>query len=542
MDSRQQKRTPIETWSWLFGGVGTLISLSFVIYASSVDVIDNIWIGIGIVGTLSILTWIFLERNRLLRSSQERGMQNNITGILLTMLAFIAIVIINIIGVRYNQKYDFTTKQRYTLSDQSLNILHHLQKSITVKTYFRNASPEYQDFQVLQNNIEQETTQIQFTNIDPLKNPLQAQQDNITSEWGTVILQSGENTIRLEESFHEEVFVNALTKIQTDVRHHICFTQGHQEGDTEDTYSPLGIGLMTTKITGQNYQTHAINLMKEGRVPDFCEVLIIAGPRADFFPPEYEMIAQHVSEGRHLFLMLDPAASHPLAADVERYGVYIGDDIILEQNPKYDMLGGDISYILLDQESFDIHPTIKNISMVLLQGVRSVNVQEDIPGISWQVLAKTTDNSWAERDYVHGIPEPTIGEDQISKVPLWAVGEIEDPTQIIVGSFSLSTETPKEPPTIQYQKGAKLVVLGSSSLINNAMFVQSTGNGNLFLNLIAWLVDEEEQIGNRADENAVAGIEMNLIQGLLIWIFCVVIAPGIFLLGAIHTWRQRRAR
>ena len=47
------------------------------------------------------------------------------------------------------------------------------------------------------------------------------------------------------------------------------------------------------------------------------------------------------------------------------------------------------------------------------------------------------------------------------------------------------------------------------------MFVQSTGNGNLFLNVIAWLVDEEEQIGNRADENAVAGIEMNLIQRLI---------------------------
>ena len=64
----------------------------------------------------------------------------------------------------------------------------------------------------------------------------------------------------------------------------------------------------------------------------------------------------------------------------------------------------------------------------------------------------------------------------------------------------------------------------------------------MFLNLIAWLVDEEEQIGNRADENAVAGIEMNLIQGLLIWIFCLVVAPGIFLLGAIHTWRQRQEK
>ena len=57
---------------------------------------------------------------------------------------------------------------------------------------------------------------------------------------------------------------------------------------------------------------------------------------------------------------------------------------------KYEMQGGDISYILLDEDSFDIHPTVKDISMILLQGVRSVNIQEDIhEEISWQTLART---------------------------------------------------------------------------------------------------------------------------------------------------------
>jgi ABC-type uncharacterized transport system involved in gliding motility auxiliary subunit len=541
MDSRQKKRKGTETWSWLLGGIGTLLSLSFVIYALSVEAIEQHWIAIGVVGTISILSWIFIERRNLLHTSQQRGIQNHITGFLLTGLALIAIIIINIIAVRYNQKYDFTKQQRYTLSEQSISILQSIQTPIQVKTYFTTSSPSYTEFQVLQENLEQETTLLEFSNTDPLKNPLKAQQDNITSEWGTIILQSGENTMRLEESFHEETVVNALTKILTDVRHAICFTQGHQELDIEDTYNPMGMGLIQEKLQGQNYSTSTVNLMKEGRVPTFCEVLIVAGPRSDFFPPEYEMIAQHVSEGRHLFVMIDPAASHPLAADLERYGVYVGDDIILEQNPKYTMEGGDISYILLDQESFDIHPTIKDISMVLLQGVRSVNIQDDLPGISWTSLARTTDNSWAEKEYEMGIPEPNIGEDQISNISLWAIGEIKDPKQILVGSFSLKPDEDSAP-TVQHKSGSKIVVIGSSSLINNAMYVQAAGNGNLFLNTIAWLVGEDAQIGNRADENEVASIEMNTIQGLLIWIFCLIIAPGIFLLGSIHTWRRRREK
>ena len=541
MDSRQQKRKGTETWSWLLGGVGTLLSLSFVIYALSVDVIEQHWIAIGVVGIVGILSWIAIERRNLLQTSQQRGTQSQITGFLLIGLALLSVIIINIIAVRYNQKYDFTKQQRYTLSEQSISILKDIKQPIQVKTYFTASSPAYTEFQVLQENIEQETTFLEIANIDPLKNPLKAQQDNITSEWGTIILQNGESTIRLDESFHEEAFINALTKIITDVRHAICFTQGHQELDIEDTYNLVGMGLIHDKLQGQNYSISSVNLMKEGRVPEYCEVLVVAGPRSDFFPPEYEMIAQHLSEGRHLFVMLDPASSHPLGADLERYGIYIGDDIILEQNPKYEMQGGDISYILLDEDSFDIHPTIKDISMILLQGVRSVNIQEDIPGISWQTLARTTDNSWAERDYETGIPEPNIGEDQISNIPLWAVGEVEDPQQILVGSFSLQ---PGEDsiPEVKYKKGAKMVVVGSSSLIHNAMYLQAAGNGNLFLNTIAWLVGEDAQIGNRADENAVAKIEMNTIQGLLIWIFCILIAPGIFLLGAIHTWRQRREK
>ena len=92
MDSRQQKRTGTETWSWLLGGVGTLLSLSFVIYALGVDVIERHWIAVGVVGIVGILSWITIERRNLLQTSQQRGTQNQITGFLLIGLAFLSIL------------------------------------------------------------------------------------------------------------------------------------------------------------------------------------------------------------------------------------------------------------------------------------------------------------------------------------------------------------------------------------------------------------------------------------------------------------------
>ena len=135
MDSRQQKRKGTENWSWLLGGVGTLLSLSFVIYTLSVDVIEQHWIAIGVVGIIGIVSWIVIERRNLLQTSQQRGTQNQITGFLLIGLALLSVIIINIIAVRYNQKYDFTKQQRYTLSEQSISILQDIKQPIQVKTY-----------------------------------------------------------------------------------------------------------------------------------------------------------------------------------------------------------------------------------------------------------------------------------------------------------------------------------------------------------------------------------------------------------------------
>ena len=84
-----------------------------------------------------------------------------------------------------------------------------------------------------------------------------------------------------------------------------------------------------------------------------------------------------------------------------------------------------------------------------------------------------------------------------------------------------------------------MVVVGSSSLIHNAMYLQA-GNGNLFLNTIAWLVGEDAQIGKRADENEVAKIEMSTIQGLLIWIFAFLLHHNLSF-GS-HTHGDSRSR
>ena len=64
--------------------------------------------------------------------------------------------------------------------------------------------------------------------------PLVAREFDITSEYGTVVLRSGDDTQRLESRFDEESILNALIRLTSGTEHIVCFTEGHEEIDPDD--------------------------------------------------------------------------------------------------------------------------------------------------------------------------------------------------------------------------------------------------------------------------------------------------------------------
>ena len=63
---------------------------------------------------------------------------------------------------------------------------------------------------------------------------------------------------------------------------------------------------------------------------------------------------------------------------------------------------------------------------------------------------------------------------------------------------------------------------------------------DLFLNSVAWLVGEEDQISIRANEAAAGTMTMNLLQTFLVWMIALFVAPPLCLAGAFGTWMYRR--
>ena len=562
------------TWLAAFAGVALLLGATAILAFN--DSLSDEWKYAAVGGVALVGLWVYLARRALQDAVSSRGARYSLGAMALIALVGGIVVALNVLAHRYDDRIDLTSTKRFSLAEQSASIAAGLDRTVKVTAFFPSGSMEESQFKDLMASFEDHTTLLEVETYDPVRAPLKAKAYDITSSYGTVILESGDDKQRLESDYGQEAFVNALVRLTAGAEHVVCFTEGHGELDPDEDAQPTGLGGIIVKLEGQNYVVEKTNLLREGQVPERCEILVTADPEVDWMPAEREMVAQHVAAGRAWVLMLEPTHAPGLAADAARYGINIGDDLILEANPNYQLVGGDASYVLLDPESFDFHPITDAIKGgVILRLVRSVQKGADVAGINVQELARTSPYGWAETNLDGAdMPEPTEGEDIIGNVSVMAVAEVTDPSAIQVASTSLQgssggrlglpgdlvggenpngeqpqgdegAEAPAEvAPTgseTATKAGGRVVVIGDVDFATNEL-IDQVSNQDLLLNTVAWLAGEEDQISIRPNEAAQGTLSMSFIQGLIVWMLCLFVMPGLAVVGALVTWRMRRTR
>jgi len=574
-------------FSWLLGVLGGFVVATFLAYATWSDTIGTSWAVAGGVGAVLIGVWIWLDRESLGRSMSTRGARFTWVSLAMVIMGLGIAAAANVLAYRYDKRWDVTASGVHTLSEQSVKVIKGLDRQVLVKAFFTSGSEEEGKFKDLIQSYEDQSDKIVVELHDPLREPMLAQKNDITSAYGTVVLTSGDDKQRLESDFGEEALTNAIIRLTSDKEHVICFTEGHEELDPDDDSQGTGMGVAVTKLEGQNYTVKKVLLARESKVPADCEVLVAADPQTDWLPSEREMAAAYVAGGGHFLLMLDPTHAPQLAADMTRYGIKVGDDIVIESNPNYQVVGGDASYIILDPSSFAQHAITSPIKgAVMMRVARSVARLPDdqqVKGIQVQELAHTSEYAWAETTLDGStVPKADPGQDIIGKVPLMAVAEITDPSALRLGPISApaagetrdkpevvdlakapagagatpqSATTPQteetdtevatapasdtSPAGVVRKKGGKVVVIGDSDFASNELIGQLS-NLDLVLNTISWLSGEEDQVSIRPNAASSGGLSMNVIEGLVVWLASLLFLPGAAVVGAVATWRRRR--
>jgi ABC-type uncharacterized transport system involved in gliding motility auxiliary subunit len=221
----------------------------------------------------------------------------------------------------------------------------------------------------------------------------------------------------------------------------------------------------------------------------------------------------------------------------------LADDIVIETNALGRLFGGD--YHMPAVTAYESHAITKDLVgiMSIFPVVRSVRVAKELPeGISAQALVSTSQQSWAETDLKalqEGRSTFDADSDRQGPVSIAAVATMAVHKQAEEASKTAAAED--QPPALP--SPARLVVFGDSEFANNSFFTLQ-GNGDLFLNTVSWLAEEEDLIAIRPREGGGSGpvVLTAAQQPLIFWLPVVVLPLAVFAVGAVvfttRRWQQ----
>ena len=148
---------------------------------------------------------------------------------------------------------------------------------------------------------------------------------------------------------------------------------------------------------------------------------------------------------------------------------------------------------------------------------------------------KTQANSWAEKNYKNPKIQFDPGVDSPGPITVGVVSTLEIEETEIKEMPESSENKPKD----LAGKQARLVVIGDSDFASNAYF-NFSGNGDFFLNVASWLIQEENLISIRPKERQNNPVQLTQVQGNLIFMSTVIGFPAIVLIAGFRIWWSRR--
>jgi ABC-type uncharacterized transport system involved in gliding motility auxiliary subunit len=456
---------------------------------------------------------------------------------LFTLLVLGVVVILYAMMVNHNQRFDVTRSKRFTLVAQSIKLLQNLQQPIKVIGFFQPEDPGREQFKDLLRQYTHHTDKMTYELVDPDRQPALAKRYSIVT-YNTVVVASNAKEVKLSR-LGEEALTNAILKVTRDTKKVIYFVTGHGELALADS-GRTGYSLAKQGLEEQNYVVKDLLLARHEQVPDDAAVVVVAGPRTTLLEPEIQALTIHIERGGHLLLMLEPDTVSGLATFLQRYGLELGNDVVIETNALGRLFGGD--YHMPAVTAYEQHAITKDLGgiMTIFPVVRSVRIAKELPkGVTAQALASTSPQSWAETDLKtleEGRSVFDEGSDRKGPISIAAVATITPETS---GNGSNPTTQPASE-SHHASRPSRLVVVGDSEFANNNFFTLQ-GNGDLFLNTVSWLAEEEDLISIRPRQGGGSGpvILTAAQQPLIFWVPVVLLPLAVFVSGAVVFVRRR---
>lgn len=510
----------------LLGLVGVVLLLFAAVRLAlpqTAGAVDALYIGLHAFGGLLALVAFLSAGVENLRSFLgERSTRYGASAALASLFFVGILASLNYLGTRYHHRFDLTEAGVFSLSPQSAQVVRNLDKDLVLQAFVEGGiNPELKE---LFESYRYASRKVAFEMIDPERQPDLAQKYQITS-FNTVRIQYGDSVATVTQP-SEETITNAIIKASRAAQQTICLIEGHGEPDSADIEEPRGYAQARRALENENYQVKTVLLFSLEKVPDDCSAIVVAGPAKPFQPQELASIDRYLRGGGRVFFLLAPRQAAEFAPVLARWGVRVGDDIVVDQVVRL-FQGPSLGLEPLVNTYDPSHEITRDLKQRTIFPM-SRSVQSDPTagtGLHVTELVKTSSSSWAETD-VSGIfdrQEASLGADDKK-------GPVSLAVAVAANLKEMGGDKDGE---------ARLVVFGSSEFANNRNFEGSFYNRDLFLNAAGWLVGQSDLLSIRPREMKASRVRFSQQEGTVIFYLSVLLIPEALLIAGLAVWWRR---
>jgi ABC-type uncharacterized transport system involved in gliding motility auxiliary subunit len=496
--------------------------------------------GLALAGLACTLLYILSQWREVARSfsGRQARLGSLAAGSVVVVLAIL--FAINYLSSRHNKRWDLTAAKQFSLSDQTKKVLQGLQKPVHIRVFDR--SDGFARFRERLDEYQYQSKQVTVEYVDMERKPTLAGEAKVTAP-GTVVIDYEGRTERVTSDGEQEL-TNGLIKVVAGKTHKVYFVQGHGEHAPE-TNDRTGYSTIAASLKNDNFETDNIVLAQQKSVPDDASVLVVAGPKTDFFPAEVDMAKKYLAKGGKIMFLLDPpdrSDAPPLTnliALAKDWGIDVGTNIVVDVSGMGQLLGTDVSVPVAAK--YETHPITDRFSLLTAYPIaRSVSsIEGGVNGHSAQNLVDTSKNSWAESDIKRLLTSGQVERDKDDKpgpVSLAAaVSATATDAPAPTATAGDSAGKPADPPKPE----TRMVVFGDSDFVTNG-YLGIPGNRDLFLNAVNWLAQQENLISIRPKDPEDRRVSLTADQSKLIFWLSILIIPGLILAAGVQTWWRRR--
>ena len=371
---------------------------------------------LGLTGVACLAVYIILNLHILKQSFKRKSFLYSSNLLLVVILVLAILVLINYFLARHHHRFDFTEAKLHSLSDQSVKVLKNLKNDVNAKCFYREGNFNKANMENLLSIYNYHSKKMKYEFIDPDKNPGMVKRYDISQD-ATTIFECGDKESRITSSSEEDI-TNAIIKVTREKKKVIYFLEGHGEASIEDS-EERGYSMAKDELEKLGYDVKKLSLALSDTFPEDCSLLVIPGAEKDLLPNELETIRNFINHEGRVFFLVDPETVPGLKPFLREFGVQLEDDLIVDTVSR--LLGGD--YFIPVVRDYESHDITQNFGYVtLFPFARSVNIVEEKPeGISADILAKTSPNSWSERQLTEKEVTFDKDKDQAGPVPLAVV-------------------------------------------------------------------------------------------------------------------------